>query len=147
MRETYKSTARNAQIAASLLQACWLAVIKPTSGCVRKSQDEFWQVHSQKRTNCSKSAAGLLACSHQANVRMRSHHLFRLEDNKSVCQKKSTRVSKLPSKYDMSSREQRSTCTCNCGFSGDGWIELQWLEFSLMQVVSTILRGKKLDAT
>ena len=28
-------TARNAQVASRLLQACYLAVIKPISGCVR----------------------------------------------------------------------------------------------------------------
>ena len=30
-------------------------------------------VHSQKPTSCSKSAAGLLPCCHQANIRMWSH--------------------------------------------------------------------------
>ena len=31
----FQYTARNAQVAASLLQACYHAVIKPISGCVR----------------------------------------------------------------------------------------------------------------
>ena len=36
----------------------------------------------QKRVSCGKSAVGLLPCCHQADIRMRSHHLFRLHDNK-----------------------------------------------------------------
>ena len=32
----------------------------------------------------TQSAAGLLTCSHQANMRMRSHRLLRLDDNKSA---------------------------------------------------------------
>ena len=39
---------------------------------------------SQKRASCSKSAAGLLLCSHQADIRMRSYRLLRLDDNKSA---------------------------------------------------------------
>ena len=39
-------------------------------------------VHSQKRANCSTSAAGLLPCCHQADIRMCSHRLHRLDDNK-----------------------------------------------------------------
>ena len=41
-------------------------------------------VHSQKRTNCSKSAAGLMSCCHQADIRMHSHRLLRLDDNTSA---------------------------------------------------------------
>ena len=37
-----------------------------------------------KRANCNKRAAGLLHYSHQADVRMRSHGLLRLDDNKSA---------------------------------------------------------------
>ena len=41
-------------------------------------------VHTQKRVSCSKSAIGVLPCSHQADIRMRSHRLLRLDDNKSA---------------------------------------------------------------
>ena len=41
-------------------------------------------VHSQKRASCSKSAAGLLLCCHQVDIRMRLHRLLRLDDNKSA---------------------------------------------------------------
>ena len=34
--------------------------------------------------NCSKSAAGLLPCCHQADIRMRSHRLLRFDDKKSA---------------------------------------------------------------
>ena len=40
--------------------------------------------HSQKRTSCIKSAAGLLPCCHPDDIRMRSHCLLRLDDNKSA---------------------------------------------------------------
>ena len=39
---------------------------------------------SQERATCSKSAVGLLPCSHQADIRMCSHCLLRLDDNKSL---------------------------------------------------------------
>ena len=42
------------------------------------------ELRSQKHASYSKSAAGLLSCSHQADIRMRSHRLLRLDDNKSV---------------------------------------------------------------
>ena len=42
------------------------------------------KVHRQKRASCSKSAVGLLPCSHQADIRMCSHCLLRLDDNKSA---------------------------------------------------------------
>ena len=35
------------------------------------------RLHSQKRASCSESAVGLLPCSHQADIRMRSHRLLR----------------------------------------------------------------------
>ena len=38
-------------------------------------------LHSQTRASCSKSAAGLLSCCHQADIRMRSHRLLWLDDN------------------------------------------------------------------
>ena len=41
-------------------------------------------IHGQKRASCSKSAAGLLTCCHQADIRMHSHRLLRLDDNKSA---------------------------------------------------------------
>ena len=41
-------------------------------------------LHNQKHAICSKSAAGLLPCCHQADIRMRSHRLLRLDDNKSA---------------------------------------------------------------
>ena len=41
-------------------------------------------VHRQKRASCSKSAAGLLPCSYQADITTRSHRLLRLDDNKYV---------------------------------------------------------------
>ena len=41
-------------------------------------------VHSQKRASCITSAAGLLPCCHQADIRMRSHRLLRLDDNRSA---------------------------------------------------------------
>ena len=45
----------------------------------------FWRnAHSKKLTSFSKSATGLLPCSHQVDIRMRSHHLLRLDDNKST---------------------------------------------------------------
>ena len=42
------------------------------------------EINSQKRTTYSKSAAGLLPGSHQADIRMRSHRLLQLDDNKST---------------------------------------------------------------
>ena len=46
---------------------------------------EFSQkLHSQKRASCSKSVAGLLPRCHQADIRMRSHRLLRLDDDKSA---------------------------------------------------------------
>ena len=39
---------------------------------------------AMKRASCSKSAAGLLPCCHQADIRMRSHRLLRLDDDKFV---------------------------------------------------------------
>ena len=44
----------------------------------------IYGVHSQKRVSCRKSAAGLLPCCHQIDIRMRSHRLLRLDDNKSA---------------------------------------------------------------
>ena len=41
-------------------------------------------IHSQKRASWSKSAVGLLPCSHQDDIRMRSYRLLRLDDNKSA---------------------------------------------------------------
>ena len=41
-------------------------------------------IYNQKHASCSKSAAGLLPCCHQADIRMRSHRLLRFDDNKSV---------------------------------------------------------------
>ena len=41
-------------------------------------------INGQKRASCIKSAAGLLPCSRQADIRMRSHRLLRLDDNKSA---------------------------------------------------------------
>ena len=48
-----------------------------------------WDGRIEKCKSCSKSAAGLLPCSHQADIRMRSHCLLQLDDNKSAasCQK------------------------------------------------------------
>ena len=37
-----------------------------------------------QRASCTKPAAGLLPCCHQADIRMRSHRLLRLVDNKSA---------------------------------------------------------------
>ena len=44
--------------------------------------------------SCSKSGAGLLPCCHQAHIRMRSHRLPRLDDNKSAarCQQASRKL-------------------------------------------------------
>ena len=36
-------------------------------------------IHSQKRASCIKSPAGLFACCHQADIRMDSHRLLRLD--------------------------------------------------------------------
>ena len=44
----------------------------------------IFTLHSQKRASCSKSAPGLLPCSHQADIRMRLHCLLRLDDKKSA---------------------------------------------------------------
>ena len=56
--------------------------------CLWSAMAEFEHVtfglHSKKRANCNKSAAGLLPCSHQDDIRMRSHRLLRLDDNKSA---------------------------------------------------------------
>ena len=41
-------------------------------------------LHSQKRASCITSAAGLLPCCHEADIRMRSHRLLRLDDNRSA---------------------------------------------------------------
>ena len=41
-------------------------------------------IHSQTRASWSKSAAGLLPCCHQADIRIRSHRLLRLDDNNSA---------------------------------------------------------------
>ena len=41
-------------------------------------------LNGQKHTGSSKSAAGLLPRSHQADIRMRSDRLLRLDDNKSA---------------------------------------------------------------
>ena len=41
---------------------------------------KFYEVRSQKRTSCSKSAAGLLPGSHQADIGTRSHRQHRLDD-------------------------------------------------------------------
>ena len=38
--------------------------------------------HNQERASCSKSAVGLLPFSHQADIRMHSHCLPRLDENK-----------------------------------------------------------------
>ena len=38
----------------------------------------------KKRASWTKSAADLLPCSHQADIRMRLHRLLRLDDNKSA---------------------------------------------------------------
>ena len=42
------------------------------------------ELHSQNRASCRKSVAGLLPCSHQDDIRMRSNPLLRLDDNKSA---------------------------------------------------------------
>ena len=44
----------------------------------------------QQFTSCSKSGAGLLPCSRQADIGMRSHRLLRPDDNMQVCCKLST---------------------------------------------------------
>ena len=59
---------------------CWLKINK--SG-INWLNLVFLKVHSQKPASCSKSPAGLWPCSHQADIRMRSHRLLRLDDNKS----------------------------------------------------------------
>ena len=74
---------------ATTRRANWskLVVIKPISGCVYIACFTLIitsLLHSQKRASCSKSAAGLLPCCHQADIRMRSHRLLRLDDNKSA---------------------------------------------------------------
>ena len=47
-------------------------------------QQWLYTLHRQKRASYSKSAAGLLPCCHQADIRMRSHRLLRLDDDKSA---------------------------------------------------------------
>ena len=44
----------------------------------------FSTKNQNRNVSCSKFAVGLLLYSHQADVRMRSHGLLRLDDNKSV---------------------------------------------------------------
>ena len=39
-------------------------------------------VGSQTQNPASRSVAGLLPCCHQADIKMRSHRLLRLDDNK-----------------------------------------------------------------
>ena len=46
--------------------------------------DVTWSKTCKKCASCSKSAAGLLPCCHQDDIRMRSHRLLRLDDNKSA---------------------------------------------------------------
>ena len=62
------------------------------------------KVHSQKRASCSKSAAGLLPCSHQADIRMRSHCLPRLDDNKLAarCEQACCKFTVIVCKYQVS---------------------------------------------
>ena len=52
------------------------------------------ELHSEKCPNCNKSTAGLLPCNYQADIRMGSHRLLRLDDNKSAasCQQACCKV-------------------------------------------------------
>ena len=49
-----------------------------------RKQKTFAFIHGQKRAICSKSAISLLPRCRQADMRMRSHRLLRLDDNKSA---------------------------------------------------------------
>ena len=54
---------------------------------VKESHEQrkvLFNLHSQKWASYSKSAAGLLSCSHQGDTRIRSHRLFRCNGNKSA---------------------------------------------------------------
>ena len=54
---------------------------------VKESHEQrniLFNLHSQKWASCSKSAAGLLSCSHQGDISIRSHCLFRRYGNKSA---------------------------------------------------------------
>ena len=48
-----------------------------------QAQTAVIQIHSQKLA-ARKSSAGLFPCCHQADIRMRLHHLLRTDDNKSA---------------------------------------------------------------
>ena len=43
---------------------------------IRKSVQSSGKLHSQKGVSCSKSAACLLPCSHQADIKMRLHECW-----------------------------------------------------------------------
>ena len=58
--------------------------IRKGSSLVLREVPDRQLVHSHKRASYSKSAAGLLPCSYQADITTRSHRLLRLDDNKSV---------------------------------------------------------------
>ena len=56
------------------------------SNSYKSCRDETKEIilHSQECASFSESAAGLLPCCHQADIRMRSHCLLRLDDNTSA---------------------------------------------------------------
>ena len=44
----------------------------------------YISLHNEKSESCNKSAAGFAAFCQQADIRMRSHRLLKLDDNKSA---------------------------------------------------------------
>ena len=65
----------------------------------------FYHTHSQKRATCSKSAAGLLPSSRQADTRMRSHRLLRLDDRDLTIYRTTTRRQRLKTKSKLKRNE------------------------------------------
>ena len=72
----------------NIVQSCFH---QPGTGCAFFCCVYIWLIdrsdgliNGQKRASCIKSAAGLLPCSHQDDIRMRLHRLLRLDDNKSA---------------------------------------------------------------
>ena len=68
------------------LQVKWNIVRESTLyyDCTISPLKGWFPLHRQKHASCSKSATGLLPYSHQADIRMSSHCLLRLDDNKSA---------------------------------------------------------------
>ena len=81
VHKTLKMLWRNANYSSYIIRLQHNATLDATTNM----QYSTIQLHSQKCASCSKSAAGLLPCSHQADIRIRPHRMLaRLDDNKSA---------------------------------------------------------------